>query len=168
MCGRMSCALKTVIGATCWSVFHMNYNEQNGECEIIRFHYVFLQNQIILQYCNKILRNLAKHVCISQLHITHLLYMCRSFLGHGTWKVKNGTVVFLSRSANWLYLSENKTHFQNHFAAHKLKYPCNISSLNTFTHTHTHKQHYFFQCTLFKILESILVLQYFVPSPQQF
>ena len=122
----------------------------------------------MLQYCNKILRNLAKYVCISQLHITHLLYMCRSFLGHGTWKVKNGTVVFLSKSANWLNLSENKTCFQNHCAANKLQYPCNISSLNTFTHTHTHKhkQHYFFPCILFKILESILVLQYFLSSSQ--
>ena len=38
----MSCALKTVIEATC-SAFQVNYNAQNGECEIIKFHYVFLQ-----------------------------------------------------------------------------------------------------------------------------
>ena len=63
VCGRVSCALKTVIGATC-SVFHMNYNAQNGECEMIRFNYVFLQNQIILQYYNKHMRNLAKHAFV--------------------------------------------------------------------------------------------------------
>jgi hypothetical protein len=98
--------------------------------------------------------------------------MCRSSLGHGTWKVKNDIVVFLSRSVNWMNLSENKTRFQNHFAANKLQYPYNISALNTFTYTHIHtqKQHYFVTsiCILFKILESILVLQYFVPSSQQF
>jgi len=60
MCG----ALKTAIAATCCFAFHVNYNAHNGECEIIRFHYVFLQNQIILQYCYKILRNLAKHAFV--------------------------------------------------------------------------------------------------------
>jgi hypothetical protein len=91
--------------------------------------------------------------------------MCRSFLGHGTWKVKNGIVVFLSRSVNWLNLSENKTCFQNHFTANKLQHPCNISSLNTFTHTHTHthREHYFVPCIciLFKILGSNLCITIF-------